>query len=82
MGSRGLPGEVFYSRTCSTAERLPNGNTLITESDNGRAIEVTHDKDVVWESYNPNRIGEKDKCIATLFEVVRLGPAFPTDWIE
>lgn len=29
-GSREVP---FYSNTCGTAQRLPNGNTLITESD-------------------------------------------------
>jgi hypothetical protein len=76
------PDGSFYSRTCSTAERLPNGNTLITESDNGRAVEVTRDKEIVWEFHNPHRAGEDAKYIATLFEVVRLGPAFPTDWID
>src|SRR5699024_3137817 len=30
-------------------ERLPNGNTLITESDGGRLLEVTPDATIVWE---------------------------------
>lgn len=63
----------LYSRTCGTCQRLPNGNTLITESDNGRAIEVTPDKKIVWEFYNPHRAGEKSELIATLFEVKRVG---------
>ena len=30
------------------ADRLPNGNTLITDSRNGRIIEVTPSGEVVW----------------------------------
>ena len=78
---RGSDDDPFYSRTCGTAERLPNGNTLVTESDNGRAFELDPDGQVVWEFYNPQRAGEDDKYIATLFEVVRLPPDFPVDWI-
>jgi hypothetical protein len=78
----GTPAEPFFTDTCGTAERLPNGNTLITESDNGRALEVTADKKVVWEFYNPFRAGDRDQYIATLFEVVRLAPTFPIDWIK
>jgi hypothetical protein len=39
----------FYSFFISGAQRLPNGNTLITEGATGRIIEVTKEKDVVWE---------------------------------
>ncbi len=35
--------EKFLSNTCGTSRRLENGNTLITESDNGHAFEVTKD---------------------------------------
>lgn len=34
------------------AQRLENGNTLITESDNGRAFEVTRAGEIVWDYYN------------------------------
>lgn len=71
----------FYSPSCGTAERLPNGNTLITESDGGRAFEVTPDQEIVWEFYNPHRAEGDDSLIATLFEVVRLSEDFPTAWI-
>jgi hypothetical protein len=30
-------------------QRLPNGNTLIVDPDNARLVEVTRDKDTVWE---------------------------------
>jgi hypothetical protein len=71
----------FYTETCGSCQRLPNGNTLITESDSGRAFEVASDGRVVWKYYNPNRAGEDHELIATLFEVVRLPPDFPTDWV-
>ena len=43
----------FYSRVRSAQERLPNGNTLITESDGGRLLEVTPSGELVWEYVNP-----------------------------
>ena len=74
----------FYSRFSSRAHRLENGNTLITVSDAGRAIEVTADKEVVWEFYNPNPVDKSmlnlkgfnfrddGKLIATLFHLERV----------
>lgn len=62
----------LYSETCGTEQRLPNGNTLITESDNGRALEVTAEGETVWEYYTPYRAGDHHELIATLFEVLRL----------
>jgi hypothetical protein len=72
----------FFSNFCGTAERLPNGNTLIVESDNGRAFEVTSAGAIVWEFHNPHRAGEEGEFIARLFDLVRLPPEFPTAWIE
>ena len=43
----------FYSPLVSSAQRLANGNTLITEGCSGRIIEVTADKEIVWEYINP-----------------------------
>ena len=43
----------FFSMYMSAAQRLPNGNTLITEATTGRVFEVTRDKDVVWEYISP-----------------------------
>jgi len=78
----GTPENGFYTAAIGSNQRLPNGNTLITESCRGRAFEVTPEKQIVWKFYNPSRAGEKNELIATLFEVVRLDPDFPTDWLS
>ena len=46
----------------------------------GRAFEVTPDKRIVWEYFNPHRAGPNQEFIATLFHLVRLPPDFPVDW--
>jgi len=71
---KGSPDNEFFSDTCGSVMRLPNGNTLITESDRGRAFEVAPDKEIVWEFLNPHRAGEDKELIATLFEVIRFAP--------
>jgi hypothetical protein len=70
--------QFLSSEQAGAAERLPNGNTLITESDRGRALEVTPVGETVWEFLSPHRAGPKSAFVATLFEMVRLpeeGPA-------
>ena len=79
----GDPPEEFFTATCGAVQRLPNGNTLITESDKGRAFEVTPGGEIVWEFYNPAQIDGGDSVlVATLFEVVRLPPDFPLTWLD
>ena len=50
---RGSPPISFYSQAISSAERLPNGNTLNCEGSPGRIFEVTLNKEIVWEYINP-----------------------------
>lgn len=76
----GDTSKPFYTQMCGAARRLPNGNTLITESDYGRAFEVTLGGSIVWEYLNPERAGERDQLIGTLFEVIRLPADFPIGW--
>ncbi|HET8726085.1 MAG TPA: arylsulfotransferase family protein [Alphaproteobacteria bacterium] len=59
----------------SSQNRLPDGNTLIVESDAGRLVEVTTDGDIVWEFVNPVRGGEGEQRIPIIFWVQRLDPA-------
>jgi hypothetical protein len=47
------PPETFYSQARGAAQRLDNGNTLITESDRGRVFEVTPAGEIVWTWLNP-----------------------------
>jgi hypothetical protein len=65
---------AFATYDCGSVSRLPNGNTLITESSRGRAFEVTREGRMVWEYFNPARAGERQELIATLFEVQRVQP--------
>ncbi|MGZ5861187.1 MAG: aryl-sulfate sulfotransferase [Croceibacterium sp.] len=44
---------TFYSFNISGAQRLPNGNTLITEGTSGRVFEVAPKGDIVWEYVAP-----------------------------
>ncbi|MBW1920610.1 MAG: aryl-sulfate sulfotransferase, partial [Deltaproteobacteria bacterium] len=51
----------FYSYRQGAVQRLPNGNTLITSTHGGHLIEVTKDKEVVWDYVSPIHNG-KPKC--------------------
>ena len=64
----------FYTNGRGACQRLPNGNTLITESEDGRVFEVTHEGELVWEYYVPytNHKGGR----ATLIRCYRHDTAF------
>jgi hypothetical protein len=66
----------FYTRSRGSAQRLPDGNTLIAESDRGHAFEVTPEGDVVWDFWNPNR--DADGRPATIIRMDR----YPAGWVE
>lgn len=50
------PPESFHTRSKGSAQRLPNGNTLMADSDNGRAFEVTPEGEIVWEFLCPHDV--------------------------
>jgi hypothetical protein len=64
----GTPEEPFYSETGGIAQRLPNGNTLITETTQGRVFEVTMQGKIVWEWYHP---GLKNGRRSRVYRMVR-----------
>jgi len=43
----------FYSFHLSSAQRLPNGNTLVCEGNKGKFMEITQEKEIVWQYTNP-----------------------------
>lgn len=43
----------MYSDICSSAQRLPNGNTLICSASQGLFLEVTNEKEIIWKYNNP-----------------------------
>jgi outer membrane protein assembly factor BamB len=68
----------LYSAARSAQERLPNGNTLITESEGGRLIEVTPNGEIVWEYVNPVRGGQQGK----LLPIVSWGQRIDPQWLD
>ena len=65
----------FFSTNISGAQRLANGNTLITEGAPGRVFEVTAEKAIVWEFVNPP--GEGGRRTNAIYRAYRL----PYGWI-
>jgi arylsulfotransferase ASST len=73
----GRKGEDLLSETSGYVQRLANGNTLVTESNFGRVVEVTPDDRVVWEFVNPNRTGAKNELVGTVYFMERVGRDLP-----
>jgi len=67
----------FYSSNISSAQRLPNGNTLVTEGAPGRMFEVTRDGAIVWEYMSPFFGTTGPRPSNAVYRAYRL----PYDWI-
>jgi len=78
---QGGPEQPFKTKFCGLSDRLPNGNTLIVESEPGRAFEVTSDGETVWEFHTPHRAGPDDQYVASLLQTTRLLDA-DLSWLE
>ena len=65
------PPESFCTLRSGSAQRLPNGNTLICEASKGRAFEVTRGGEIVWEWRNP---ALKDGRRVSLYRMLRASP--------
>jgi len=64
----------FYSPYISSAQRLENGNTLITEGANGRLFEVTADHEIVWEYVSPYKNPRNSNSVYRAYRV-------PYEWV-
>lgn len=53
-------GEQFFSFWGGSVQRLINGSTLVSDTATGRAFEVTPDRRIVWEFFNP-RVHHEDQ---------------------
>jgi outer membrane protein assembly factor BamB len=69
---RYAPLTGFYSESAGSVQRLPNGNTLITESDPGVVFEVTPDGDTVWRYLNPLTTADGNR--ETIWRMTRFDP--------
>ena len=72
---QGDDAHPFHSPLRSSAETLPNGNVLITESDGGRLFEVTRAGEIVWSFVNPTRGGANNQMIAIATWGQRIDPS-------
>ncbi|MGH9236519.1 MAG: aryl-sulfate sulfotransferase [Vicinamibacterales bacterium] len=70
-------GAQFFSTNISGAQRLPNGNTLITEGAGGRVFEVTSDRQIVWEFMNAPA-NTTTRTPATIYRAYRV----PYTWLS
>ncbi|MBI2853898.1 MAG: aryl-sulfate sulfotransferase [Chloroflexi bacterium] len=70
-----LNAYMFYSGFISSAQRLPNGSTLITEGAGGRIFEVTREHEIVWEYISPYKGNQYNMNM--VYRAYRL----PYEWI-
>jgi hypothetical protein len=77
----GPKSNPLYSKRSGRVQPLPNGNTLVVETDGGRALEVTEDGEVAWEFRSPYRTSERGDWVAALYSLERVG-ADKTSWLE
>ena len=87
----------FYSGSISSAQRMPNGNTLVCAGEDGWFFEITSDGEIVWEYISPitrNGILDQGDQVTQgnpVFRVLRYSPDYaaftgrdltPGDFIE
>lgn len=66
----------FFTHFTGGAERLPNGNTLITEGMTGRLFEVTPSNQIVWEYISPFLAKNQHGLNNGVFRAHRYGPDY------
>jgi hypothetical protein len=71
----------LYSKRSGRIQVLPNGNTLVVETDGGRALEITADGEVVWEFHSPFRAGRSADRVAHLYSLRRVDLS-RTSWLD
>ena len=68
---------AFYSFMVGGADRLANGNTLITEGATGRLFEVTSEGETVWEWVSPFIVASSFGPTPAVFRAHRYPPDDP-----
>jgi hypothetical protein len=65
----------FFSILMGSAQRLPNGNTLICDGNQEKVFEVTPEKNIVWEYTYPGGLGKY--LIKDIYRAYRV----PPEWV-
>jgi hypothetical protein len=76
----GSPERPFYSSINGKQQVLANGNLLITETEAGRAFEVTRDGRIVWEYVNRLRDRQRGDLLGRVTGATRVPPDY-TAWL-
>jgi hypothetical protein len=71
--------EDFYTSGGGSAQRLPNRNTLICETNTGRVFEMNRDGEVVWMWLNPASWRDRRE---TVYRMERLPPEMVEPLLE
>lgn len=68
--------DPLYTVVCGSVQRLANGNTLISETNNGRILEVTRSGEIVWDYRIPERyITKGGELVSKAWHAERIDPA-------
>ena len=67
---------MFYSKILSSAQRLPNGNTLICEGTKGIFFEIDENENIVWKYVNPitnqgDHLTQGDEAVSNVFQAIK-----------
>ena len=77
----GPKSEPLFSRRSGGVQVLRNGNTLVVETEGGRALEITPDGEAVWQFRSPFRTRASEDKVANLYSLERVGPSH-TSWLN
>ena len=75
------PPEKFFSLTRGSSQRLPSGNTLVTNSDRGHVFEIDRAGEIVWEFFNPE-VDRSQKTRATIYRMTRIVDPESRPWFR
>jgi len=67
-------GQNFFTHIGGGAQRLPNGNTLITAESEGQIFEVTDDGTLAWEFLNPVMLDRNTGAVDYLDVIIDAPP--------
>jgi hypothetical protein len=75
---RSVAENDFHSAILGSAQRLPNGNTLVNEGTSAHLFEINPRKEVVWEYFPPFEPAPVDSAwpLAPLFRVDQYEPSY------
>ena len=77
----GPVSEPLHSSRSGRVQVLANGNTLVVESEGGRALEITRDGETVWEFRSPFRASGRAGIVASLYSLERVDLSL-TSWLN